>query len=103
MLPIGRIVLAFLLLGAQQPRPRPPQEEKNDVVLPSGKSQRREILKADYEKSKSEAADLLDLAQQLKTDLDKNDQHVLDLRTLKKAEEIERLARRIKERMKRHF
>ena len=101
MLPITTMVL-LLLLGAQRPAP-PPQEEKSDVLLPSGKSQRREILKADFQKSRSEAAELLDLATQLKDDLEKNDHNVLDLRTIKKAEEIEKLARRIKDRMKRHF
>ncbi len=101
MLPIARIMMAFLLLAAQRP-PRPEPEEP-PVVLPSGKSQKREILKADFEKSKSEAADLLELAQQLKEDLEKNDAYVLDLRTLKKAEDIEKLAKRIKDRMKRHI
>ena len=102
MLSIGRIFIALLLLGAQRPTP-PAPEEKPDVVLPGGKSQKREILKADFEKSKSDAAEILDLAEQLKEDLDKDDPYVLNLRTLKKAEEIEKLARRIKDRMKRHF
>ena len=101
MLPIATMVLV-LLLGAQRPTP-PPPEEKSDVLLPSGKSQRREILKADFEKSKSDAAELAELAAQLKDDLEKKDYQVLDLRTMKKAEEIEKLARRIKDRMKRHF
>ena len=102
MLPIGMMIL-LLLLGAQRRTPPPQEEEKSDVLLPSGKSQRREILKADFEKSKSEAAELVELATQLKDDLDKKDYQVLDLRTMKKAEEIEKLARRIKDRMKRHF
>ncbi len=101
MLPIARVMLAFLLLGAQRPPRHEP--EAPEVVLPSGKSQKREILKADFEKSKSESIELLELAQQLKDELEKNDAYVLDLRTMKKAEDIERLARRIKDRMKRHF
>ncbi len=101
MLPIGMMVL-LLLLGAQRPTPTP-QEEKPDILLPSGKSQRREILKADFEKSKSDAAELAELAAQLKEDLEKKDYQVLDLRTMKKAEDIEKLARRIKDRMKRHL
>ncbi|MBI3693724.1 MAG: hypothetical protein HY238_02630 [Acidobacteria bacterium] len=102
MLPIGTMIL-LLLLGAQRPTPPSPPEEKSDVLLPSGKSQRREILKADFEKSKSDAAELAELAAELKEDLEKKDYQVLDLRTMKKAEEIEKLARRIKDRMKRHF
>lgn len=100
MLPIGSVFLVLLLVGAQRV---PPPEEKPDLVLPSGKSQKRGILKADFEKSKAEAVELLELAQGLKEDLEKNDAYVLDLRTLKKAEEIEKLAKRIKDRMKRHF
>lgn len=102
MQPIAWIILALLLLGAQRP-PRPEPEGPPEVTLPSGKSQKREILKADFEKSKSEATELLALAQQLKDDLEKNDAYVLDLRAMKKAEDIERLAKRIKDRMKRHF
>ena len=102
MLPIATMVL-ILVLGAQRPTPPSPSEEKSDVILPSGKSQRREILKADFEKSKSDAAELAELAAQLKEDLEKKDYQVLDMRTMKKAEEIEKLARRIKDRMKRHF
>ena len=99
MLRLGCFFLA-LALGAQQ---APPQQDKPDVLLPGGKSQKMEIVKADYEKNKSEAADLLDLAQQLKEAIDKNEQHVLDMRAVKKAEEIEKLARRIKERMRRAY
>ena len=101
MLPIGRIALVFLLVGAQRGQ-RPP-EEKTDVLLPSAKSQKREILKADFEKSKTEAAELVDLAEQLKDDFEKSDAYVLNLRTLKKAEDIEKLAKRIKDRMRRHL
>ena len=102
---IARVAAAIALLAAAPQRPTPPQEkdEKADVMLPGGKSQKREILKADFEKSKNEAAELLDLAEQLKADLDKDDMYVFNLRTLKKAEEVEKLARRIKERMKRHL
>ncbi len=87
---ITRILLAGILL-AQQP----------DVKLPSGKSQAEEILKADHEKSLQDAAALVKLAEDLKADLEKNDRHVLSLATLKKVEEIERLARRIKSRLRR--
>jgi hypothetical protein len=100
---LGRIVLVLLLLGAQRGPSHKPPEEDSEVVLPNGKSQRREILKADFEKSKADSAELVELAQQLKDDFEKEDYHVLNLRTLKKAEDAEKLARRIKERMKRHL
>lgn len=99
------VAVVAALLAAQRPAPPPQEKDENppDVALPGGKSQKREILKADFEKSKSDAAELLDLAEQLKADLDKDDMYVFNLRTLKKAEDVEKLARRIKDRMKRHL
>jgi Tfp pilus assembly protein PilO len=94
---IGVLLLAALL-GAQAP-----ERDKNDVRLPSGKSQKQEILKSEFEKSKAEAAELADLAEQLKTEIEKSDYQLVDLRLVKKAEEIERLAKRIKDRMRRNY
>jgi len=42
----------------------------------------------------------LKLADELKVALEKNDRYVLSIGTLKKTEEIERLARRIRDRLK---
>lgn len=78
------------------------QREEGDIRLPSGKSQRQEIIKADHAKSKADAAELLELAQQLKEELDKSEYQVVDLRLMKKAEDIEKLAKRIKDRMRRY-
>ena len=99
MLRLGWLVLLVAMSAPQAPLP----QDRPDILLPSGKTQRQEILKADYEKTKSEAAELLDLVQNLKEAIDKNERHVLDLRAVKKAEEIEKLARRIKERMRRSY
>jgi len=46
--------------------------------------------------------DLIDLAESLKMGLEKGEQHVLSLGDIKKTEEIEKLAKRIRSRM-RHF
>jgi len=98
------VLLAVLAAGPQLQNPRTYEaREKPDVILPSGKSQREEILKADFAKSKTDAAEMADLAHQLKADLDKIEPHVLDMRALRKAEQIEKLARRIKDRMKRQL
>ena len=99
MLPIA---LCLLLLQGRGPQ-YPPREDKTEVILPSGKPQRQEILKADFAKSKAEAAELAELTQQLKEEIDKSEHQVLNLRIVKKAEEIERLARRIKDRLRRSF
>lgn len=79
------------------PLPEPPE----DVYLPNGKLQRDEILKADYKKNLEDARALSKLADELKTDLEKSDYDVLSVGTLKKTEDIDRLAKRIRGRLKR--
>jgi hypothetical protein len=102
---IALIFTAAVALRAQQAQPPhvPPIPEgaPEDVRLPSGKMQREEILKADYQKSLEDARALSKLADQLKADLEKNDYNVLSLSTLKKVDEIDKLAKRIHDRLKR--
>jgi len=86
--------------GAQPPRPGEIEPPADDVRLPNGKSQREEILKAEYQKSLDDARELSRLADDLKLQLEKNDRYVLSLATLKKTEEIEKLAKRIHDRLK---
>jgi hypothetical protein len=74
---------------------------QDDVKLPSGKSQREEILKAEHEKTLRDIDQIQKLAEQLKADLEKNDYHVLSVPSLKKTEEIEKLARQVRNRMRR--
>jgi len=97
-------VLPFVLALAMPAQPPPlhprPGEEPEEVRLPNGKLQRDEILKADFQKSLEDARALSKLADELKLALEKNDRYVLSIPTLKKTEEIERLARRIRDRLK---
>jgi hypothetical protein len=100
-----RTVLVFaaaLGLAAQQTPPgRPfPAEPPDEIRLPNGKLQRDEILKAEYQKSIEDARELSKLADELKLDLEKNDRNVLSIATLKKTEQIEKLAKRIHDRLK---
>jgi hypothetical protein len=64
--------------------------------------QRDEILKAEHEQNLKDAAQLADLAEQLKLDLEKNDRFVLSLATLKKTDEIEKLVKKIRSRLRRN-
>lgn len=100
------LLLAFALaMTAQQGPPdvtAPPPEPPEDVRLPNGKLQREEILKADYQKTLEDARALSKLADELKGDLEKGDYNVLSLATLKKTDDIDRLAKRIHDRLK-HF
>ena len=101
LLPLAATV-GFILLPAaapQSPQQRP--SENHDIELPSGKNQQEEILKADHEKDLKDATQLIELAEQLKDELEKNDRHVLSVSSLKKTDEIEKLARRIRSRLRR--
>src|SRR5512133_3214922 len=76
------------------------QGPPEDTRLPNGKLQRDEILKAEHERNVKDAAQLVDLAQQLQQDIEKNDRFVLSLATLKKTDDIEKLVKKIRSRMR---
>ena len=102
-----RLLLLFLALTLATPAQQPPFpdnhpiKEDSDPKLPNGKSQIDEMLKAEHEKSLQEADDLIRLAQDLKSDLEKNKAFVVSIPTIKKTEEMERLIKRIRARLKR--
>ena len=80
---------------------RPPAVgPQGDVTLPNGKSQRAEILKAERQQNIKDAAQLVDLAKDLQQEIEKNESYVLSLSALKKTDEIEKLAKRIRSRMR---
>lgn len=102
-----RIVLLISLTFALTAQQTPPDRELSpevpeDVRLPNGKLQREEILKADYQKTLEDARALSKLAEELKADLEKNDYNVLSVGVLKKTNDIDRLAKRIHDRLKRN-
>lgn len=101
--------MAFALACALQAQswqdrwPRLPDSDptkETTVRLPGGKKQSEEILKAEHEKSLAEVKKLRQLAEDLEDELVKNDRHVLSLSALKKTEEIEKLAKRIRNRIR---
>jgi hypothetical protein len=94
-------ILAFSFsLDAQLPRkPGDPEEPPR---LPNGKSQQDAILKADHEKDIADARELSRLASELQDELEKGSAHVLSVATLKKTEDIEKLAKKIRGRLKRY-
>jgi hypothetical protein len=97
------VLAAVLAAGAQNsPHVRDLDVSPEEPRLPNGKFQREEILKAEYKKSLEDARELSRLADELKVDLEKNDYNVLSLATLKKVDDIDKLARHIHDRLK-HF
>ena len=77
------------------------RKQEEPARLPDGRSQNEEILKADHERNLKDAGELLRLAEELKIELEKNDRHVLSVGMLKKTEEIEKISKWIRGRLKR--
>jgi cell division septation protein DedD len=98
---IALIVLTFSL-NAQSSRSHKTVDPDDPVRLPNGKMQQDEILKADHEKDVADARELARLATELKDELEKSDAFVLSLGALKKTDDIEKITKRIRGRIKRY-
>ncbi|MGA7415991.1 MAG: hypothetical protein WBW33_36300 [Bryobacteraceae bacterium] len=84
----------------QYPTPQLPNlHDNDDHKLPNGKSQKDALAKSEHDKALKEANDLLALAQQLKDEIQKAGDHVVPMSSVKKTEEIEKMARRIRGRL----
>ncbi len=90
----------FLPAQIRQPQNPDPLDEP-PPRLPNGKDQKDAILAADYEKNLKDARDLVDVAKSFELDLEKDDKFVLSLASLKKLDDIEKITRRIRGRLKR--
>ena len=106
VLSIAAASLLALSLGHSSPAPAPPRpaqsppEKQEEIRLPNGKLQRDEILKAEHEQNVKDAAQLVEMARQLELDIEKNDRFVFSLSTLKKTDDIEKLVRKIRARLR---
>jgi hypothetical protein len=102
-LPVLALAAASVMLG-QGPLSRqtaPPPGEGPPVRLPNGKLQSDEVLKQDHQKNLKEADELMKLSEEVKVELEKNERFVLSVGTLKKLEQIEKLAKSMRSRLKR--
>lgn len=99
-------IAASALLPAQSQEPLPPPrlqpapDSNEEERLPNGKSRKDALAKEQHEQALKDANDLLAVAQQLKDELQKAGDYVVPLSSVKKTEEIEKLARRIRGRLK---
>ena len=85
----------------QQPtHPRFPSDNASDDKLPNGKSQKDAIARENHKKALSDAEELLKQARQLQDELQKAGDYVVPVNSLKRTEEIEKLARKIRGRLK---
>jgi hypothetical protein len=103
-------ILAFLAsasgLPGQDPseqknrRTLPDSEKDEDPRLPNGKSQKDAISKQAHEDALREVESLIQLAEDLRDELKRNGEFVVAVSSLKKTEEIEKLARHIRGKLK---
>ena len=101
MKPLCLIFAVFCICLAQE-APRLPDRNDQGPKLPNGRSQRNAIAKDDYKKNLEDARAMVKLAEDLKADLEKEEAFVVSVRDMKMTEEIEKLARNIRSRMKRY-
>jgi len=98
------LFVGFGLLLGQGPQDVPPvgtRPDPRDLKLPNGKLQRDEIAKADYKKNLEDAAQLVQLSQDVLEALENGDQYIVSVRTIKKLDDIDKLSRSIRGRLKR--
>src|SRR6266852_3041480 len=100
---IFSLFIIWLALGQTRPGLPPLHRTRDgDVRLPNGKSQREEMLKEDYKKNLEDAAELVKMAEDLRADLERDDRYVLSVKTLKRTDDIEKLVKNIRGRLKRY-
>ena len=79
--------------------PLPPNPNE-DVKLPNGKSQKDAIAKENHAQAMKDVDELISMAEQLRDELQKSGEHVVSVSSVKKTEDIEHLARKIRGRLK---
>ena len=77
-----------------------PTLDDDDKKLPDGKSQKNAIAKAQHEAALKDANALVSTAQELRDELQKAGSYVVPVTSVRKTEEIEKLAKRIRGRLK---
>lgn len=103
------VVLLAAVLVAQQPRPvspptvprtntlpQPIELEKSDVPMTSP----AKLLKYQHEETKRDVDKLVKLVSEVQGEVDKAGENVLPLNTLKKLEEVEKLSKKVRNRIK---
>jgi hypothetical protein len=75
-------------------------DREEDHKFPNGKSQNDAIAKQNHEQALKDTNDLIAVAEQLRAELQKAGKYVVPISSVKKTEEIEKLARRIRGRLK---
>jgi hypothetical protein len=93
-------LLSGLALAQEYP-PTLPGREEAPKRLPNGTLQSDAILKDEHKRLTEEAGKLVSLAKEIEESIEKNPHQVLNLSLLKKIEEVEKLAKRMRGRYQR--
>jgi hypothetical protein len=75
-----------------------PPDTGPDLNMP--KAQRDAMIKADHRKNLDDAVALLRLAEELKSNLEKEDPLIVSIKNIKQTEDIQKIAKRIQGRLK---
>lgn len=101
------LILGFMVEGGvaqwrRSPFPSVRSADQSPIITlpPNGPSRSREFLRDSFKKTQKDTEDLYVLASELKEEMDHTTEDVLSIKVMKKAEEIEKLAEKIKNRMK---
>lgn len=109
LLPIFLLCLASIPVAQQTQQPRPPMPapsitppvtDENDASVQLKHEMEKKAAKERIAALKSDTDKLVKLSLELKTSVDKSDENVLSLDVIRKAEEIEKLAKSVREKMK---
>jgi hypothetical protein len=95
------LVSALPLLAQLPSNPTSP-DKTPPVRLPDGRLQSEAILEAEHTQTVKDIEEMKKLLGEIEVALEKNTRHVLSLPSLKKLEEIEKRARKIRSRMTRN-
>ena len=83
-----------------RPQVSPPPNLPPGYIPPPNAKEREEILKQDYRSNLKDARELVDLTKRFELDLEKSDASVVSLGLLKKLDDIDKITKRIRGRMR---
>ena len=89
------VFAACLAFGQAFPRPT------IDAPPPEGKDRTQDLLKADHKSNLKDLETIRQLSSDIQAELEKHDRHVLSVGAIKKLDEMEKLTKRIRGRMRR--
>jgi hypothetical protein len=94
------ILPTILLVFAAAQVPRGPSPEAMGTKPNNDRHKKELIAQESYKESLDDTKKLIATAEELKAELEKNDRYVVSMAAIRKTEEIEKLAKRIRGRLK---